>query len=189
MAGAARGTLGRAEDWPPAQAHPGVPVLGTRLSARGLPTAFGAKGSFPFEVTSENTSAARVPLPGRAVRVPPQFWSLPESGALLCHPSHCGFAVKNPFPALAHSVCPAKIHELSLGSRKNWHPKRGGLGKLCQLPAPHTGVWSPSASWPLAAGTLRPFSGCSKGNTLLRQCREPTCFSAPLPTAASGAEL
>lgn len=107
--------------------------------------AFGAKGSFPFEVTSEHASAARAPLPVRAGRVPLQLWSLLESSAPLPHPSHRSFAVKNPFSALARSVCPAKIRKLSLGSGKTWHPKTGVLGKLCQLPALHAGVWGPPA--------------------------------------------
>lgn len=55
-------------------------------------------------------------------------------------PTHCSTAAwlqKNPFPTLAHSICPAKMHELSLSSRQIWHGKQKGMGKLCWLPALH----------------------------------------------------
>lgn len=99
----------------------------------GQPPASGTKGGFP----PENPSAARAPLPARAMPVSPRFWSLLASGSQFSHRSCCRFAAKSPFPALAGSVCPAKTHQPSPDSRKRGVGRGAGWEALAAPSAAH----------------------------------------------------
>lgn len=87
------------------------------------------------------------------------------------------FAFENPFPALACSVCHAKIHELSLGFRRKSSSAEGRAGKA--LYAPHTAcrAWPPTCLSPLWRDAL---GDCRQAGSARSQCTaqpQPWCVA------------